>query len=330
MRGRRHTSPPPASPPGPGRACPGQDLARVVPIRPEWAPRLLRPADPAALRLPSGRARAVSAAVDWEVSVAAHVRLALVDRSPLFTRGLQLLLPAVTDARVQVVASTEDPTLAGGLVRRHRPDLAVVDVDMPEPAGLRAIAEIRRVEPDVPVLAMGEVPAAADDGEVGEGQAVAALEAGAAGYLRKTTEPEDFVSPLLAVVDGWAVVPLSVLQRLLVAAQRPRASEVGERLTEEERLLWRLVAAGWTTQRIAVRLHVSERTAKRLIANLLRRLDVSSRTEAASLAGRAGLFDGEPLGGAPFEVRSAVVRPGAAPAGPGPGPVRPRRPGVSR
>jgi DNA-binding NarL/FixJ family response regulator len=214
------------------------------------------------------------------------VRLALVDHQPLFARGLELLLPAVTASRVRVVAITDDATLASGMVRRHLPDLAVVDLGLPEPGGLRAIAAIRRAEPRVPVVAMAD---GSDSDDADDMQAVAALRAGAMGFLRKTAEPEDLVTPILAVVEGWVVLPRRTIERLLGPAANPPADP--PTLSLAERALWRMVARGLTTAAIAGELHVSERTAKRLLAALFRRLQVSSRTEAAALAGRTGLLE---------------------------------------
>ena len=153
------------------------------------------------------------------------VRLVLVDDRPLFCRGLQLLLPSVTGDRVQVTGSTGDASAAAGLVRRHRPDLVLVDLALPAPGGVRAIGAIRRTEPAVPVVALGrpEQPE----------PALSALKAGAAGLLPAGTEPEDLVAPLLSVVDGYAVLPAGILDRLIDRAGT--ASSAVARLSAEER-----------------------------------------------------------------------------------------------
>jgi DNA-binding NarL/FixJ family response regulator len=213
----------------------------------------------------------------------ATVRIALVDDHPLFVRGLELLLPVMSDGRARVVGSTGDASAAAGLVRRCVPDLALVDLHMPEPGGVRAIAAIRRSAPALRIVAMSGIEEPP--------LALAALRAGAEGYLPKTSEPEDLLPPLLAVLDGWAVLPSHLLAGLLepVRAARPVTAD----LDGEERRLLRLIAAGQATVEIAMDLHVSERTVKRQTAALLRKLRVTSRTEAAALAGHAGLLDGE-------------------------------------
>ena len=216
------------------------------------------------------------------------VDVVVVDDHPLFSRGLSLLLPPVSGGRVRVVATTDDASAGAALVRRHHADVAVVDLHMPPPGGVRAIAAIRRAEPLTRVVALS--------GLVEPDAALEALRAGAAGFLPKTATPEALVRPLLAVLDGWAVIPEPLLRQLLADAAPTGEQGVAERLTSDDRRLWRLVAAGTSTVDIATTLHVSERMVKRLVAGLLRELGVSTRVEAAALAGRAGL-DADP--GAP-------------------------------
>jgi len=207
------------------------------------------------------------------------VRVLVVDRQPTFSRGLGMLLPSFTAERVQVVASTDSGHAAAGLVRRHRPDVVLVDLQIGAPGGVRVIAAIRRTEPRVPVVAMA---GAGDPCDVG-----AAVRAGACGVLGKAAEPEELLTPLLAAAAGWAAVPAGELRRL--ADHAPGAESPVAELTDGERQLWAMVASGLSTHAIGVRLHVSDRTVKRLTAALLRRLRVATRVEAARLAGRVGL-----------------------------------------
>jgi two-component system nitrate/nitrite response regulator NarL len=208
-----------------------------------------------------------------------HIRIVVIDDHPLFVRGLELLLPQVSDGRAAVVATSSDAASAAGLVRRTVPDLVLVDVHMPPPGGLRAMTAVRRAEPRCRVLAMS--------GDNDPAVAVEALRAGAAGFLPKSSEPADLVHPLLAAMDGWAVLPANVLAALTAEAGGGR---LDVRLDENEQRLLRMIAAGSSTLEIAARLHLSERTVKRQTATLLRRLRVSTRTEAAALAGSAGLL----------------------------------------
>ena len=126
-------------------------------------------------------------------------------------------------------------------------------------------------------------------GQAEEDAVLEALRAGAAAYLPKTADPELLVRPLLAVLDGWSVIPEDLLRRLLEDSAPSGERGLADRLTADERRLWRLVADGTSTVEIATTLHVSERTAKRLVAALLRTLGVATRVEAAALAGRVHL-----------------------------------------
>jgi DNA-binding NarL/FixJ family response regulator len=209
----------------------------------------------------------------------AEVRIAVIDDHPLFVRGLELLLPEVSGGRVTVVASTGDAASAAAVVRHAMPDVVLVDLHMPAPGGLGAVAAVRHAGKRTRVLAMS--------GDDDPAMALEAFRTGAEGFLPKTSQPADLVPALLAAIDGWAVLPAAVLAALIAEAAGGRLTV---RLDESERHLLRLIAAGSSTLEIAARLHLSERTVKRQTAMLLRRLRVSTRTEAAALAGRAGLL----------------------------------------
>lgn len=208
------------------------------------------------------------------------VRIAVIDDHPLFSSGLALLLPEASGGRAVVVATSGDAAAVGDVVRRSVPDLALVDLHMPAPGGLRGIAAIRRAAPRVRIIAIS--------GDDDPAPALAALRAGADAFLPKSAEPRDIVQPLLSVVAGWAVLPAGLLDALLAHARGIGAPPVD--LSDAERELLLMIAAGAGNTEIALRLHVSDRTAKRLTATLLRKLRVSSRAEAAALAGRAGML----------------------------------------
>jgi two-component system nitrate/nitrite response regulator NarL len=212
-----------------------------------------------------------------------QIRVVLVDDHPLFVRGMEALLPSASGGRVAVVGVTDDASAAAGLARRCAPDVALVDLAMPPPGGLRAIAAIRRAAPAVHVAVLS----GSDDPHL----AIEAFRAGADGFLPKSAQPDELVEPLCALADGWAVLPPALLHHL-AGPEAPRA-RIPASLRAEQRRLWHLVAAGASTAQIAEDLHVSERTVKRMVAALLRRLGVTTRAEAAALAGRAGLLDAD-------------------------------------
>jgi len=211
----------------------------------------------------------------------------LVDDHQLFSRGLELLLNTDPESRVRVLARTEDASRALELVRHHRPKVAIIDLVMPPPGGLAAVELVKRNYPEVRVLALS--------GNDDVKSAVDALRAGADGFLLKSSEPDELVPPLIALASGVAVVPAPVMNALLDA----KASSGETRLAglgAEDIALLRLVAAGLESIEIAEQLHVSERTAKRLVAALLRRIEVANRVQAAAFAGRAGLLELGPSG----------------------------------
>ncbi|WP_433796288.1 response regulator transcription factor [Actinoplanes sp. CA-252034] len=210
------------------------------------------------------------------------IRVAVIDDHDLFVRGLELLLPEVSDGRATVVTSSGDEAYAASVVRHSVPDVVLVDLHMPPPGGLHAIESVRRAAPRARILAMS--------GDDDPAVAVTALRRGANGFLPKSSDAADLLQPLLAAINGWVVLPDSLLTALLDSGRHRAPAPVPAGLSADELGLLRSIAAGASTIEIAAQRHVSERTVKRLTAALLRKLHVSSRAEAAALAGRAGLL----------------------------------------
>jgi two-component system, NarL family, nitrate/nitrite response regulator NarL len=218
------------------------------------------------------------------VSTAEPIVVVIVDDHGLFSRGLELLLSAASEGRIKVAGRTESADEALALVRRNRPQVALVDLAMPPPGGVGAIREIAHHYPQVRILALSGT----DDREL----ALEALAAGAHGFIPKSSDPDVLVPPLLSLGGGLSVLPTSLLEAL-VSLRATRRPGVLAKLDDDEINLWRLVAQGLESLEIAERTFVSERTAKRMVASLLRKLEVSNRVEAALLAGRVGLLDDE-------------------------------------
>jgi DNA-binding NarL/FixJ family response regulator len=212
------------------------------------------------------------------------IMVVIVDDHGLFSRGLELLLSAASEGRIKVAGRTESADEALALVRRNRPQVALVDLAMPPPGGIGAIREIAHHYPEVRILALSGT----DDRDL----ALEALASGAHGFIPKSSDPDVLVPPLLSLGGGLSVLPTSLLQAL-VDLRATRKPALLSRLDDEEIALWRLVARGLESLEIAERTYVSERTAKRMIASLLRKLEVANRVEAALLAGRVGLLDDE-------------------------------------
>jgi two-component system nitrate/nitrite response regulator NarL len=220
------------------------------------------------------------------------VKVVVIAGSDATAGGLQAGLDGGSNGTVIVVGSANDPRSAVDLVRRARPDVTVVDLngsDEPSKAGLAAIREVAGVAPPTRILALCE----SADAE----PAVEALTTGAHGVLVRPADPADLVAPVLAIAFGHSVLHRPLLAALVgsaAARNAERDAELLDALNPQYMELWRMVADGLETVQIAERLYVSERTAKRLVASLLRRLKVANRIQAAALAGQTGLLDDVP------------------------------------
>ena len=221
------------------------------------------------------------------MSTAEPIVVVIVDDHGLFSRGLELLLSAASEGRIKVAGRTESADEALSLVRHNQPQVALVDLAMPPPGGVGAIREIAHHYPAVRILALSGT----DDRDL----ALEALAAGAHGFIPKSSDPDVLVPPLLSLGGGLSVLPTSLLEAL-VSLRASRRPGVLAKLDDDEINLWRLVAKGLESLEIAERTFVSERTAKRMVASLLRKLEVANRVEAALLAGRVGLLDDEDAG----------------------------------
>ena len=208
--------------------------------------------------------------------------MVIVDDHELFAQGLALLLANKAGERFEICGITTRVEEAAGLVASHAADLAIVDLAMPPLGGAVAVSRIKQRRPATKVVALS----GSDDLTLAE----RALRAGADGFLLKSADPDVLLAPLLTVAGGLRVMPGPLLDALLASARRP-PDELLERLDSQDRTLWVLIARGLETVDIANRMFVSERTAKRMVAALLHKLEVPNRIEAAGLAGHYGLLD---------------------------------------
>ncbi|HET9772930.1 MAG TPA: response regulator transcription factor [Acidimicrobiia bacterium] len=209
------------------------------------------------------------------------MRLALVDDGGPFGDAVEADIEVASGGAVAVVGRTNDPRTAVDLVRRRRPHLVLLGLCL-GPAGIAVVRELHRSTPVTRVVAIAE--------DVDVALVSATFKAGAHGILLRSTSPQALVAPLQAAASGHCVLPGALLPSL-VGTTVTRRRDLLDSLTPEDRQLWRMVADGVETMQIAETLFVSERTAKRMVAVLLRRLNVSNRIQAAALAGRAGLLD---------------------------------------
>lgn len=206
----------------------------------------------------------------------------IVDDHALFSQGLSLLLGSRAGDKFTVAGVTTVAEEAVALVGKHRADIAIIDLALPPLGGVEVIRRIKRAFPATKVLALSGT----DD----LGLAEDALHAGADGFLGKSADPDVLVAPLLALTAGVRVLRAELLDALLASSRTPSGG-LKDRLGSRELTLWTLLARGLETREIARSMLVSERTAKRMIASLLHKLDAGNRIEAAALAGKYGLLD---------------------------------------
>ena len=211
------------------------------------------------------------------------VRVVLADDHPVVRAGLAALLGSLPD--VEVVAVAADGFGAVKEVVLHRPDVAILDLQMPGQDGFAATREIRRVAPDVAVLVL---TMSDDDDSV-----FAAMRAGARGYLVKGAEQEEIGRAVHAVASGEAIFGPGVAQRVLrfFATPIPVADPFPE-LTAREREILDLLAAGLTNSAIAVRLGLSPKTVANHLSSIFAKLQVADRAQAILRAREAGLGTG--------------------------------------
>jgi len=214
------------------------------------------------------------------------VRVLLVDDHPVFRHGMRSLLEAVPD--VEVVGEGRDGSEAVELAGRLRPDVVVMDLNMPGLDGVAATREICGALPDTGVLVLTMFE---DDDSV-----FAAMRAGARGYLVKGADSPEVLRAIEGVAAGDAIFGPSVAQRVLGYLTRPLSSR-DERLfpdlTSREREILELIAAGSGNAAIAQRLFLSPKTVRNNVSNIFVKLQVADRAEAIVRARRAGLGLGE-------------------------------------
>jgi DNA-binding NarL/FixJ family response regulator len=214
----------------------------------------------------------------------ARVRVLLVDEHALFREGLGLALSGIDDIDVAGEAVDGDDALERS-VELH-PDVVVMDVRMPEGSGAGAIARIRAARPEIAVMVL---TGSQDDDDL-----VDALRSGATGYLLKDASVDEVADAIRAVARGHAVVSPAMTVKLLERfgdLLRRVGDDRESRLTVRELDVLRLVVKGLSNREIARDLFISQNTVKNHVRNILEKLHVRSRSEAATVATRERLLD---------------------------------------
>ncbi len=210
------------------------------------------------------------------------IRVLIVDDHAVVRQGLRTFLQTQDD--VEIAGEAADGDEAVSQVRELVPDVVLMDLVMPKLDGIAAIREIRALSPSTKVLVLTSF---ADDDKV-----FAAVKAGAAGYLLKDVRPQELGDAIRTVNRGEALLHPTVAAKLMQElAQSGRRQASPDSLTDRELDVLRLIARGMSNKEIALELGVAEKTVKTHVSNILQKLHLADRTQAALYAVRERLVD---------------------------------------
>src|SRR5512141_3111658 len=210
----------------------------------------------------------------------ASIRLVIVDEHVLVRQGIRAFLETHTD--LSIVGEAEDATSATAVCAQHKPDVALVDLVMPG-GGITATHDIRAVSPGTQVVLLTSF----DDAQ----QILAAVQAGAISCLLKDIDADSLADTVRKAARGEAVLHPRVAGHLMEALRRGAmpAAQMLETLSAREREVLSLMAEGLSNQQIAEQLGIGEKTVKTHVSNVLAKLGVGDRTQAAVFAWKAGM-----------------------------------------
>ena len=204
------------------------------------------------------------------------IRILVADDHPLFREGVVHSLESEPDFAVVGQATSGEEALS--LARDLLPDIVLLDIGMPGWGGLMTTEKITTACPAARIVMLTVF----ED----EDKMLAAFKAGARGYVLKGVSARELGNVVRAIAQGEVYVSPSLAAGILVTLTRSRPPDPLEELTEREREILKLVGQGLTNREIGNRLHLSEKTIKHYITNILQKLQVRSRVEAALLAAR--------------------------------------------
>lgn len=209
------------------------------------------------------------------------ITLILADDHPVFASGLQAVFDAEDDLTVLAVATTGREAVRTAL--ENQPDVAVLDLNMPDGDGLWVCGQLRAAGSTTRALILTMY----DDDE----NVLAALRAGAYGYTLKGSGPDELVAAVRSVARGEALFGAGIAARMLSHFGRTATTSPFPQLTEREHEVLRLVATGMDNPAVARRLGVSGKTVRNHVSAIITKLQVSDRTGAVLKAREAGLAD---------------------------------------
>jgi DNA-binding NarL/FixJ family response regulator len=217
------------------------------------------------------------------------IRVLVVDDEPMVCAHLRTILGSAGD--IEVVGEAHDGAAGVSEVRRSQPDVVLMDLRMPGTDGLTAIGQLAALASPPVVVVLTTFDA--------DQYVLRALRAGAAGFLVKSTPPEDLIGLVRVAADGHTVLSPVAAQRLVAASAdrdpaRDRARQLTAGLTERETGVLACLGEGMSNAQIAQRLYLSEATVKGYVSRMLDKLGCANRTQAGLLAHDTGLASPTP------------------------------------
>ena len=208
------------------------------------------------------------------------IRVLLADDHVIVRAGIRQFLEQTSD--IQVVAEASNGKEACELIRQFKPDVAVLDIQMPLMSGIEVTRWIRSNHLSIGILVL----TAYDE----EPYVQAVLQAGSNGYVLKTAEPQEIIEGVRDVFHGKSVLDVTLAQKLIAKLSGKTETQLIEPLTDRELQILTLTAKGFTNKAIGKQLGISDRTVQNHLANIFQKLNAESRTEAVMRAVSLGLI----------------------------------------
>jgi DNA-binding NarL/FixJ family response regulator len=216
-----------------------------------------------------------------EKASGSSIRVMVVDDHELFRQGVSSILSRIDD--VEVVAEAENGRVAVQKAKEYRPDVVLMDINMPVCDGLRATRQIKAEHPDIRILILTVTDT--------EEMLFEAIKSGASGYVLKNATPALLIDSVKRVSAGEPVIPGNLAMRIITEFSRPaegKGTPVVDQLTEREVEVLRHLSTGASNREIAKALFISENTVRNHVRSILEKLHLANRVQAAAYAVREG------------------------------------------